>query len=51
MHMLKKMSAWVLFQERERERSLVIINSILLLAKKLHLVYGRFPGLDVGLHL
>ena len=44
-------NVWVLFQERERESSPVIINSFLLLKKKLHLVCGRVPGLDVGLHL
>ena len=37
--------------EWERESSPVIINSFLLLTKKLHLVCGRVSGLDVGLHL
>ena len=34
-----------------RESPPVIINSLLLLTKKLHLVCGRVHGLDVGLHL
>ena len=44
-------SEWVLFQERERKSCPVIINSFLLLTKKLHLVCGRVLDLDVGLHL
>ena len=48
---VKKRNEWVLLQKRERESSLVIINSFLLLSEKLHLVCSRVPGLDVGLHL